>query len=134
MRAFYCFFFHFETFYSWNNQFLIVYTNLIVKIYNISTLYSGYFILFLGYFIYHFTFIYKNILFVIIYFIFIYISLLVIYIYVFVLLLFTFCLVHPLRRLRPLERKKLVKNTILVLLIWNLHSSLYSHDGFWHCV
>ena len=44
MLAFYCFF-HFETFYSWNNQFLIVYTNLIVKIYNISTLFSKYLIL-----------------------------------------------------------------------------------------
>ena len=62
MLAFYCFFLHFETFYSWNNQFLIVYTNLIVKIYNISTLYSGYFI-------YHFIFIYKYILFVIMLFI-----------------------------------------------------------------
>ena len=29
---------------------------------------------------------------------------------------------NPLRGLRPLERKKLVKNTILVLLIWNLYS------------
>ena len=38
MLAFYCFFFHFETFYSWNNQFLIVYINLIVKMYNILVL------------------------------------------------------------------------------------------------